>query len=236
MKTKIKLLLATSCLFVATISKAQTWSHDAGQIRTGIPSGGLAGANAAKGSILFYDSTNTNTVNIQSGVTSTSYSMTLPTAQGVASTVLTNDGSGNLSWVNSGAANMYEASLSLSSIQILALNASPQTIVAAPGAGKYISVISATAEYTFVSTAYTGTPDPQLVLIAATSSNTIATNGLGSLQSLSSTITNFTLISGSYQNSTQMIANQPLQVFAMSTPTTGNGTLKIKVLYRIVTI
>jgi hypothetical protein len=73
--------------------------HAAGQICTGIPYGGLGGASAATGSLLFYNSSNTNTVNIQSGETTTSYTLTLPQEQGAASSVLTNDGSGGLSWV-----------------------------------------------------------------------------------------------------------------------------------------
>lgn len=82
--------------------------HSAGRISTGIPNGGLGGASATTGSMLFYNSTNTNTVNFTSGVTSTSYSMILPLTQGGASEVLTNDGSGNLSWSNpnTGIANM----------------------------------------------------------------------------------------------------------------------------------
>lgn len=72
--------------------------HTAGEIRTGIPSGGLGGAGATTGSLLWYNSTNTNTVNLQSGVTTSSYTLTLPTAQGAAKSFLQNDGSGNLSW------------------------------------------------------------------------------------------------------------------------------------------
>ena len=72
--------------------------HSAGQIRTGIPYGGLGGAAAITGALLFYNSSNTNTVNIQSGATTTSYSMTLPPAQGAASSVLMNNGSGGLDW------------------------------------------------------------------------------------------------------------------------------------------
>lgn len=74
--------------------------HSAGQISTGIPNGGLGGASATTGSILFYNSYNTNTVSIYSSTTTASYSMKLPIAQGGASEVLTNDGSGNLSWSN----------------------------------------------------------------------------------------------------------------------------------------
>lgn len=82
---------------IGTIAPASIF-HSAGQIRTGIPSTGLGGAAAANGALFFYNATNTNTVNITSGVTTTTYSLTLPLAQGAASTVLTNDGSGVLSW------------------------------------------------------------------------------------------------------------------------------------------
>lgn len=50
------------------------------------------------GSIIFNNSTNSNTVTFQSGVTTSTHSYTLPLAQGSADEVLTNDGSGNLSW------------------------------------------------------------------------------------------------------------------------------------------
>ena len=72
--------------------------HSAGQIRTGIPSGGLGGAPAVNGSVGFYNSSNANIVTLQTGVTTSSYALTLPASQGAANTVLTNDGAGNLSW------------------------------------------------------------------------------------------------------------------------------------------
>ena len=68
----------------------------AGAIRTGIPSGGLGGAAATNGSLIFNNSTNTNTTTINTGVATSSYSMTLPTTQGGVSSTLINDGSGNL--------------------------------------------------------------------------------------------------------------------------------------------
>lgn len=58
----------------------------------------LGVASTTVGSVILHNATNANTITIQSGVTSASYSLTLPTAQGAASTVLTNDGAGNLSW------------------------------------------------------------------------------------------------------------------------------------------
>jgi hypothetical protein len=50
------------------------------------------------GSLIFSNSTNGNSVAINPGVTTASYSLTLPVSQGAGSTVLSNDGTGVLSW------------------------------------------------------------------------------------------------------------------------------------------
>lgn len=67
--------------------------HVAGTIRTGV-------ASTTNGSLIFQNSTNANTLTINSGVTAASYSLTLPSAQGAASTFLQNNGAGVLSWVS----------------------------------------------------------------------------------------------------------------------------------------
>jgi hypothetical protein len=78
--------------------------HSSGQIRTGIPSAGLGGATATTGSLLFYNSGNGNTVNIQSGVTTLTYSLTLPTAApAVSNSALIGSTAGTLSWAAPGA-------------------------------------------------------------------------------------------------------------------------------------
>jgi len=59
-------------------------------------------ASAVDGSLRFANATNTNTVTLNTGATSSSYSITLPTAQGTANTFLKNDGSGNLSFSSLG--------------------------------------------------------------------------------------------------------------------------------------
>jgi hypothetical protein len=58
----------------------------------------LGKPSVAKGKILFANNTNSNELTIQSGVTSASHTLTLPTAQGAANTFLKNDGAGILSW------------------------------------------------------------------------------------------------------------------------------------------
>ncbi|MBI2325172.1 MAG: hypothetical protein HYU87_09465 [Chloroflexi bacterium] len=58
----------------------------------------LGTSSSAAGAIIFKNASNANTLTIQSGVTSASYSLTLPTAAGSAGNVLTTDGAGVLSF------------------------------------------------------------------------------------------------------------------------------------------
>lgn len=58
----------------------------------------LGSASTNNGTIAFFNATNGNNVSIASGATASSHGYILPTAQGATNTVLTNDGSGNLSW------------------------------------------------------------------------------------------------------------------------------------------
>lgn len=72
-----------------------------GAIRTG-------NASAMNGSIVFSNSTNANTLTLNTGITTASYGLTFPIGQGGANTVLTNNGSGVLSWNSfSAAANTW---------------------------------------------------------------------------------------------------------------------------------
>lgn len=62
---------------------------------------GLGTSSSNTGKIFFRNSSNANTLTIQSGATSADHTLTLPVSQGAANTVLTNDGTGNLSWATS---------------------------------------------------------------------------------------------------------------------------------------
>lgn len=55
-------------------------------------------ASTTNGSLVFSNSTNANTISLNTGVTTLSHILTLPTTQGAANTVLSNDGAGALSW------------------------------------------------------------------------------------------------------------------------------------------
>jgi hypothetical protein len=58
----------------------------------------LGSSLSATGILEFHNSTNSNEVIFQSGITGVSYTLTLPTAQSSGTKYLQNDGSGNLSW------------------------------------------------------------------------------------------------------------------------------------------
>lgn len=83
------------------INPANSKLQVAGAIRTGV-------ASSVTGSLIFQNATNANTVTINSGVTSATYAVVLPTAQGGASTFLENDGAGNLSWGTVVLTNFYQ--------------------------------------------------------------------------------------------------------------------------------
>lgn len=73
--------------------------HVAGPIRSGIPVGGLGGATATTGSLVFFNSTNSNFTGFQSGAATSSVTYKLPLQDGANTDVLQTDGAGNMSWV-----------------------------------------------------------------------------------------------------------------------------------------
>ncbi len=127
---------------------------------------------------------------------------------------------------------LLEASLTIPVASVLTLNGTPLTIVAAPGAGKYIEVVSASSCMTFVSAAYAANTTLRLI------------NGvIPQLQDtaiLLSTVTKntkFKDVTSAAAGQTQIVANSALTVdVATGNPTTGDSILVVKVLYRIVTI
>ncbi len=129
----------------------------------------------------------------------------------------------------------YEATLTIPTASVLTLNSIPLNIVAAPGAGKYIEVISASSILTYVSIVYV--TNIVLGLWNTGAGTPLATNS-SSLVSTASRISNFTFptnISGT--TTTQMLENTALQVkVSTGDPSLGNSGIVVKVLYRIVTI
>lgn len=133
-----------------------------------------------------------------------------------------------------GSGQTIEASLSLTSAQILTLNSVPIDIIAAPGVGKYIEVISASISFTYVSAVYTTNLILQLINTGADVSQF---ESLLSLASVLSKNIKFVQTAEAAAVSTQIITNTALQVKVKTgNPAAGDGTAIIKLLYRIVTI
>ena len=127
------------------------------------------------------------------------------------------------------AGKVYEREISISSAEILLLNSAPKALVVAPGPGKVIEFMSAVFFLDFGGTAYDNTADLTIQTIAGdvTQSDSLAAaacleldaDGYGMFQVLSL--------------ETAIGVNDGLELVASAVPGAGNGTLKIKVMYRI---
>lgn len=126
----------------------------------------------------------------------------------------------------------YCASLAIASSDVLQLNSTPQTIVAAQGAGTAIQVISASVKIDFNSAAYATNTDIQLKTASAT-----VQQGNTSINSTVSQIGKFRLTEIGSPTGTQILENQPLQVtVGTGDPTAGDSDIEVYVLYRVITL
>lgn len=129
---------------------------------------------------------------------------------------------------------LLEASLTIPTASVLTLNGTPLTIVAAPGAGKYIEVVSASCTMTFVSAAYATNTTLQLI---CTGADIAQVQDTAILISTVTKNTKFKDVTSATAGQTQIITNAALQVkIATGNATLGDSNLIIKCLYRIVTI
>lgn len=122
--------------------------------------------------------------------------------------------------------------IAVSSAEILALNTTPKVLIAAPGAGKFIQVLYGYILLDFGGTAYT---NETTEIEYATGQDIVGT--ITSFLNVGvDTIRNITATSsGTYAFS--QVENSAVRYRATSAdPTTGNGTISINLVYRIVTI
>lgn len=128
--------------------------------------------------------------------------------------------------------------VSLSSANLLAMYATPITVIAAPGAGKVILIENALLSFTHVSTAYasggtirlqyTGSADNLLTTGFQTNVLNTASNNLDYCVATRNV---------SYASPIGIAANTAVQITnATGAYTTGNGTAKLFINYRIVTL
>jgi len=130
-----------------------------------------------------------------------------------------------------GGGNIIKATVTVSSAQLLTLGTVPVTIIAAPGANKYLSIINITASYNYGTTAYDYSAGESAYFyiganwtgyqIAYTSMNAIADFNK---QLNHGSTSEFTILTN---------ASLTLGTQASTDPTTGDGDLDVVVYYSI---
>ena len=135
--------------------------------------------------------------------------------------------------VNNNCVCIKSTSLTIATADVLTLNATPIEIVAAPGAGYAIEVLSASMKVVFNSVAYATNTALEL-----TSSGADIKQFDGDL--LGATVSKIGLINRDYRptsGQTQIIENAALNVSVdTGNPTAGDSDIKVYVTYRIITL
>lgn len=127
-------------------------------------------------------------------------------------------------------AGLVSASVTLTSAQIKSLNSSPQTFLAAPGAGKAYLVIGAYATMTYVSTAYTSAN--AIDILGGTTGNIYGTLSPNILTETSNAVYGFT----DYQG-IKLGINEALNLKSRtSNPATGDSDITFVVIYTTITV
>jgi len=121
------------------------------------------------------------------------------------------------------------AKVTLTSAQILALNTTPITLVAAPGAGYYVSVSEALAYLTFNTTAYTGTNAANITYTNGAGAAATGTLASSFLDSSSSAAVKAIAVA------VTPVANAPIVIsVGTANPAAGDSTITVDIAYRIV--
>jgi hypothetical protein len=125
------------------------------------------------------------------------------------------------------------AKLTIASADVLQLNTTPIEIVAAPGAGYAIEVISASMKMVYVSATYATNTSLELLTAGATNSqaSTVIKNSASTIRRFADATT---LASAT---ATQLVDNAALNVtVASGDPTAGDSDITVYVTYRIITL
>lgn len=128
---------------------------------------------------------------------------------------------------------IYFTEVRIVASEVLTLNGTKKTIIAAPGAGKVISIINAEAQLTFNSAAYTTNTNLRLTYAGA-GIDAIAQPDI-LLSTVSRTLRFDTVVTTSLQPAnTQVVENAAIQAYVLSAnPAAGDSDLYIRVWYTI---
>jgi hypothetical protein len=122
----------------------------------------------------------------------------------------------------------YCAKLTIPSADVLQLNSTPQTIVAAQGAGTIIEVISASVKMVYNSAAYATNTDLQLM---TSGGNINLARNTEILLSTSDKIRSFAITEGDIIENTALVVTT-----RTGNPTAGDSDITVYVLYRIINV
>jgi hypothetical protein len=125
------------------------------------------------------------------------------------------------------------AKLTIATADVLQLNTTPIEIVAAPGAGYAIEVISASMKMVYVSATYATNTSLELITAGATNSqaSTVIKNSASTIRRFADATT---LASAT---ATQLVENAALNVtVASGDPTAGDSDITVYCTYRIITL
>lgn len=128
---------------------------------------------------------------------------------------------------------IQQVKYTLTSAEILNSFTAPVTLVAAPGAGYALQLISVAYRLNFNTTAYTTAGNSIIIANTAGSQQAVISN----TNFLSAGTTKFGAGPVAHQNNTSVVENEPLQ-FAQSTsnPTLGDSTMDLYLTYTIITL
>jgi hypothetical protein len=134
---------------------------------------------------------------------------------------------------NNGCVCIKSASLTISSADVLQLNSTPLTIVAAQGVGTVIQVISASVKIDFNTTPYATNIQLQII-----SSGSVKAQHSGNVLDASvSTVRFLAEQAATVATDTQLLENADLQVTVRTgDPTAGDSDISVYVLYRVITL
>jgi hypothetical protein len=125
------------------------------------------------------------------------------------------------------------AKLTIASADVLTLNTTPIEIVAAPGAGFAIEVLSATVKIDFNTTPYATNTN----LHIGSGGGNVAMLDLQCLDASASTIRKFSVYPATGAANLQILENQTLGISVETgDPTAGDSDITIYVTYRIITL
>ena len=130
------------------------------------------------------------------------------------------------------AGKVFEKEVSLTSAQILAMNATPIELIAAPGPGKIIEFVSAVLFLDHGGTDYAN--GGNIVVRSSSAAQVTVSGTLTSAASINLAHDNYAMIEA--LNAAIMLAaevDEALELYSDTDHITGNGTARIKVTYRI---